>query len=85
MSTSARRVTGVLLALAGVALAVYGWRAVQDSDWAEPVVHYIIFEGLPGTLKVSLGAVVGSVVIGTVLILSILITNFLQHRRGSDG
>ncbi len=25
------------------------------------------------------------VVIGTVLILSILITNFLQHRRGSDG
>ncbi len=25
------------------------------------------------------------VVIGTVLILSILITNFLQHRRGGDG
>ena len=25
------------------------------------------------------------VVIGTVLILSILVTNFLQHRRGSGG
>ena len=35
MSTSARRwVLGVLLALAGAALAVYAWRAVQDSDWA---------------------------------------------------
>ena len=36
-------------------------------SWVEPVVHYIIYEGLPGTLKVSAGAVVGSVLIGTVL------------------
>jgi polar amino acid transport system permease protein len=40
---------------------------VSLPDWVQPVVHYIIFEGLPGTLKVSLGAVVGSVMIGTVL------------------
>ena len=46
------------------ALAVYGWRAVQDSDWAEPVVRYIIFDGLPGTLRVSAAAVVGSALIG---------------------
>jgi polar amino acid transport system permease protein len=40
---------------------------VSLPSWVEPVVHYILFEGLPGTLKVSLGAVVGSVLIGTVL------------------
>ena len=68
MSTSARRWTvGLLLALAGGALAVYAWRAVQDSDWAEPVVHYIIFDGLPGTLRVSAAAVVGSALIGITL------------------
>ena len=68
MSTSARRWTlGVLLALAGGALAVYAWRAVQESDWAEPVVHYIIFDGLPGTLRVSAAAVVGSALIGVTL------------------
>ena len=64
MSTSAKRATGILLSLAGGALAVYAWRAVQDSDWAEPVVHYIIFDGLPGTLRVSAAAVVGSALIG---------------------
>jgi polar amino acid transport system permease protein len=33
-------------------------------DWVEPVVRYILTEGLPGTLKVSAAAVVGSAVIG---------------------
>ena len=36
-------------------------------DWVEPVAHYIIFEGLPGTLKISAGAVSGSIVIGVTL------------------
>ena len=40
------------------------WRAVQDSDWAEPVWRYILYEGLPGTLRVSAAAVVGSALIG---------------------
>ena len=59
-----RRAIGALLALAGAAVAVYAWRAIQDSDWFEPVVHYIIHDGLPGTLKVSAAAVVGSALIG---------------------
>ena len=68
MSTSARRwAIGVVLALAGGAIAVYAWRAVQSSDWAEPVVHYIILDGLPGTLRVSAVAVVGSALIGVTL------------------
>jgi polar amino acid transport system permease protein len=33
-------------------------------DWAEPVWRYILEEGLPGTLKVSAFAVVGSSLIG---------------------
>jgi len=33
-------------------------------DWAEPVVRYILLEGLPGTLRVSAAAVVGSALIG---------------------
>jgi polar amino acid transport system permease protein len=36
-------------------------------DWAEPVARYILTEGLPGTLRVSAIAVVGSAVIGVVL------------------
>jgi polar amino acid transport system permease protein len=67
MSVSARgrrRAIGALLALAGAAVAVFAWRAIQDSDWFEPVVHYIIHDGLPGTLKVSAAAVVGSALIG---------------------
>ena len=35
-------------------------------DWVEPVARYIVFEGLPGTLKVSAIAVVGSALIGLV-------------------
>ena len=36
-------------------------------DWVEPVVRYILTEGLPATLWVSAIAVVGSGVIGVVL------------------
>ena len=36
-------------------------------DWVEPVVRYILEDGLPGTLYVSAIAVVGSAVIGIVL------------------
>jgi polar amino acid transport system permease protein len=64
MSTWRRRAMFVVLALIAGALAVYAWRAIQDSDWAEPVVRYILLEGLPGTLRVSAAAVVGSALIG---------------------
>ncbi|HWL32332.1 MAG TPA: ABC transporter permease subunit, partial [Gaiellaceae bacterium] len=64
MSTWRRRAMFVVLALTAGAAAVYAWRAVQDSDWAEPVVRYILLEGLPGTLRVSAAAVVGSALIG---------------------
>jgi His/Glu/Gln/Arg/opine family amino acid ABC transporter permease subunit len=36
-------------------------------DWVEPVARYILEEGLPGTLRVSAIAVVGSALIGVVL------------------
>jgi polar amino acid transport system permease protein len=36
-------------------------------DWVEPVVRYILEEGLPGTLRVSAFALVGSVLIGVTL------------------
>jgi len=36
-------------------------------DWVEPVVRYILEEGLPGTLRVAAFALVGSVSIGVVL------------------
>jgi polar amino acid transport system permease protein len=36
-------------------------------DWVEPVVRYILEEGLPGTLRVSAAALVGSVTIGVLL------------------
>jgi polar amino acid transport system permease protein len=35
-------------------------------DWVEPVVRYVLQEGLPGTLRVSAFAVVGSALIGIV-------------------
>ena len=35
-------------------------------DWVEPIVRYILQEGLPGTLRVSAIAVVGSALIGIV-------------------
>ena len=59
-----RRAMTFVLALAAGAVAVYAWLAIRSSDWAEPVVHYIIFDGLPGTLRVSAAAVVGSALIG---------------------
>jgi polar amino acid transport system permease protein len=36
-------------------------------EWFEPVARYILLEGLPGTLRVSAIAVVGSTLIGVVL------------------
>ncbi|MEJ7790582.1 MAG: amino acid ABC transporter permease [Gaiellaceae bacterium] len=36
-------------------------------DWVEPVARYVIQEGLPGTLRVSAIAVVGSGLLGLVL------------------
>jgi polar amino acid transport system permease protein len=36
-------------------------------EWVEPVARYILTEGLPGTLRVSAVAVVGSALIGIVL------------------
>ena len=36
-------------------------------SWVEPVARYILTDGLPGTLRVSAVAVVGSAVIGVVL------------------
>jgi His/Glu/Gln/Arg/opine family amino acid ABC transporter permease subunit len=33
-------------------------------DWVEPVVRYIVEEGLPGTLRVSAFALVGSLLVG---------------------
>jgi polar amino acid transport system permease protein len=33
-------------------------------DWVEPVARYIVFDGLPGTLRVSAIAVLGSALIG---------------------
>jgi polar amino acid transport system permease protein len=48
-------------------------------DWAGPVVRYILEEGLPGTLKVSAFAVVGSGLIGIVLG-TLLTIDFLLSR-----
>jgi polar amino acid transport system permease protein len=36
-------------------------------DWVEPVARYILQEGLPGTLRVSAFALLGSTLIGVVL------------------
>jgi polar amino acid transport system permease protein len=66
-SSTRRRAVAAVLALAVGGLAVYTWRAIQDSDWAEPVWRYILEEGLPGTLKVSAAAVTGSALIGITL------------------
>ncbi|HZG36170.1 MAG TPA: ABC transporter permease subunit [Gaiellaceae bacterium] len=41
-------------------------------EWVEPVARYILFEGLPGTLRVAAIAVTGSVLVG--LLLGTLIT-----------
>jgi polar amino acid transport system permease protein len=36
-------------------------------DWAEPVIRYVLQEGLPNTLRVAVIAVIGSSVLGIVL------------------
>ena len=36
-------------------------------DWVEPVARYMFETGLPGTLRIAAGALVGSTVIGVVL------------------
>ena len=36
-------------------------------EWVEPVARYVLFEGLPGTLRVSAIAVSGAVVVGILL------------------
>jgi polar amino acid transport system permease protein len=57
----------VTLTLGLVAVPVLLWFAAMRSDWAEPVARYVVEEGLPGTLRVSVFAVVGSALIGVVL------------------
>jgi polar amino acid transport system permease protein len=49
------------------ALYVLAAYVIDWPDWAEPVVRYILEEGLPGTLKVSALAVVGASLIGIAL------------------
>ena len=48
-------------------------------EWAGPVARYILEEGLPGTLRVSAIAVVGSALIG-VLLGSMMTIRFLPSR-----
>ena len=48
-------------------------------DWAGPVAHYVIHEGLPGTLHVAAIAVVGSALIG-VLFGTVLTIDFRPSR-----
>jgi polar amino acid transport system permease protein len=36
-------------------------------DWVEPVARYMLQEGLPGTLRIAVAALVGSALIGVVL------------------
>jgi polar amino acid transport system permease protein len=40
---------------------------VRVPDWVEPVARYILQEGLPGTLRVSAFALVGSLLVGVTL------------------
>jgi len=47
--------------------------------WVEPVARYVLFEGLPGTLRVSAIAVVGSALIG-VLLGTLMTVDFLPLR-----
>jgi polar amino acid transport system permease protein len=60
-------------------------------DWAGPVAHYVLHEGLRGTLRVALIAVVGStivgIVLGTILTLDfrpsrLLIRSYIEIFRG---
>src|SRR6185503_17328301 len=48
-------------------------------DWAGPVAHYVLHEGLPGTLHVGAIAIIGSALIGVVLG-TLLTIDFLPSR-----
>ena len=50
-------------------------------DWVEPVARYVLTDGLPGTLRVSAIAVVGSAVIGVVF--GTLLTTQLRLLRAA--
>ncbi len=52
---------------------------MEPPDWFEPVFRYILTEGLPGTLRVSAIAVVGSAVIG-ILFGTLMTIRFLPLR-----
>ena len=68
-----------LTALVAGALFVLGAYVVDWPDWVEPVARYILEEGLPGTLRVSAIAVLGSASIGIVLG-TLMTINFLPSR-----
>ena len=53
-------------------------------DWAEPVVRYILEEGLPATLLVSAVSVVGATLIGMTLG-TLLTIQFLPSRMLIGG
>ena len=48
-------------------------------DWAGPVAHYVLHQGLPGTLHVGAIAVVGSALVGVVFG-TLLTIDFLPSR-----
>ena len=64
-----RRLVLWLAGLAGAAAVAYVLVAhvIDWPFWAEPVARYILTEGVPGTLRVSAIAVVGSALIGVTL------------------
>ena len=74
-----RLVGTIVLTIGLVAVPIFLWFAALRSDWAEPVARYIVEEGLPGTLRVSAVAVVGSALIG-ILLGTLLTIDFLPTR-----
>ena len=48
-------------------------------DWAGPVAHYVLHQGLPGTLHVGAIAVIGSALVGVVFG-TLLTIDFLPSR-----
>ena len=63
-----RRLAAWLALTAAVVAVLYvlGAYVIDWPSWVEPVARYILEEGLPGTLRVSAIAVIGSSVIGVV-------------------
>ena len=63
-----RRLAAWLALTAAVVAVLYvlGAYVIDWPGWVEPVARYILEEGLPGTLRVSAIAVIGSSVIGVV-------------------